>query len=475
MRHIVFLFAFLCVTSIDVMAKVPDWVKAKPSSSMYYTGVGMAPISNDDYIQKSKELALNDLISEIQINIESNSLFHRKEINREYFEEFKNEIKTSASANLEGYELVETWNDGTYYWTYYQLDKQEYADIMANRIYEATQQAYDFWSKGNALKQQGNIIGASQFYLKALKQIEQYSNRYLPYTESSGKTINLAVEIFNSLENVFKNITISTVPDIISFTPLGYGAYDVNVYVASKNTPLKDVPLSVTFAKGMGDIPDNVKTNEHGTAEVIISNISSKLAYQELRISLNLDKLGYDSNNFIIKQLSLNAPSITLPLVIEDSSLKAVVYSFDDDCSSLANTLSNYFAQNYFDIVNEEDSADVRIFIDASVRRGGVVKGELYDMVETYASCTITLTELNTERIITSVSVSDVRSLAPVKSSQSKINATVQRDMFKRLKPQLEAKLKEARFNKRVVVTPQDESVEDEFENLEDIPSTPEI
>ncbi|MBE6317427.1 MAG: hypothetical protein E7081_00400 [Bacteroidales bacterium] len=471
MRFIVLLFTLLCFSAIDASAKTPDWVKSKPSKPMYYTGVGMAPISGNDYIQKSKELALNDLISEIQIDIESNSLFQRQEINREYFEEFKNQIKTSASASLEGYELVETWNDGSYYWTYYQLDKQEYADIIANRIADATQHAYDFWSKGNSLKRQGNVIGASQFYLKALKQIEQYTNRYLPYTEPSGQTINLAVEIFNSLENVFKDITISTNPKVISFTPLSLNAYQVNILVTSNDMSLKDVPLSAKFAKGKGDVTGSVKTNENGMAAIIISNISSKLAYQELAISLDVEKLGYDNNNAIIKKLISDIPSVSIPLIIEESSLSAVIYSYDDNCSSLANNISNYFAQNYFDIVDEEDSADVSIVIEPLIRPGGIVKGELYDMLETYASCTITLTELNSGKIITSVSINDIRSLAPVNSSRSKILSTTQRDLFKKLKPQLEAKLKEARFSKRVKMVPE----EVEEEEPEEISSTPEL
>ena len=475
MRTLVFLLTLLFITTPNISAKTPNWVKSKPTNSMYYIGIGMAPISGDDYIQKSKEMALNDLTSEIQINVESNSLFHRQEINKEYFEEFKNLIKTSTSANLEGYELVETWNDGQFYWSHYRLDKPEYADIIETRISDATQHAYDFWSKGNYLKQQGNIIGASQFYIKAMKQIEQYSNRYLPYTVSFKQTINLPVEIFNSLESIFKDVNISTDPNIISFAPLSNNAYNVKVFVTSNGNPLNDVPLSISFVKGIGEIPPNVKPNENGTTDIIISNISSKLAYQELKISLNLDKLGYDKDNFIIKQLYANAPYTTLPLVIEDTSLRAVIFSFDNNCSSLTNSVSNYLAQNYFDIVNEEDSADVRIVINTQVKKGGIVKGELYDMVETYASCTITLSELNTERIITSVSINDIRSLAPIKSSKSKIKTTAQRDLFKRLKPQLEKMLKEARFTKRVIVNPEYENFEDELEDFEEISSTPDL
>lgn len=472
-NHIIFTLSFLL--SLNALANEPAWIKSKPTNPLYYTGIGMARISEDnDYIQRSKELALNDLISEIQIDIESNSLFNRQEINREYFEEFKNEIKTSTSATLEGYELVETWNDGTYYWSYYQLDKEEYNELVASRISDATQHAYDFWQKGNQLKQQGDIIGASHLFLNALKQIENYSNRYLPYTDDMGQTINLAVEIFNSIENIFKDINISADPETISFTSLSYNAYNVDIYVTSNNTPLKDIPLSLHFSKGNGDIPSKVKTNDSGIANVIISNVSSKLAFQEITISLNLDKLGYDNNSFIMEKLISKAPVLKIPMVVEDTSLSAVVYSYDDNCANIVNSLSNYLAQNYFDIVTDEDSADVRIIIDASIKEGGTVKGELYDMIEVYSSCTVTLTELNSERIISSVSINDIRSLAPVNYSDSRVNATAQRDLFKRLKPQLEAKLKDARFSKRIISNSQntDEYIETEFE---DTPSTPDL
>ena len=46
--------------SLSAEIATPDWVKAKPSSMIYYTGVGSASLSDADYRESAKEKALAD-------------------------------------------------------------------------------------------------------------------------------------------------------------------------------------------------------------------------------------------------------------------------------------------------------------------------------------------------------------------------------------------------------------------------------
>ena len=98
----------LMPNSLSAEIATPDWVKAKPSSMIYYTGVGSASLSDADYRESAKEKALADLISEIDVEIESSSLLSRSEVSGLFSESYANDIRSRAKASLEGHELVES-------------------------------------------------------------------------------------------------------------------------------------------------------------------------------------------------------------------------------------------------------------------------------------------------------------------------------------------------------------------------------
>src|SRR5262245_17154640 len=116
-------------TPVNTEAERPDWVKARPASSGYYIGVGLASKSRGDHQETAKKNALNDLASEISVTVEGNSLLYTLDQKTRFDESFTSTIKTTTTELIEGFELVDTWENGTEYWTYYRLSKAEHARI----------------------------------------------------------------------------------------------------------------------------------------------------------------------------------------------------------------------------------------------------------------------------------------------------------------------------------------------------------
>ena len=103
----------------------PEWVQARPTSQIYYVGIGSARKTADPngYMQAAKQSALADLASDISINISSNSVLSAFETQQRFFEDYSSTIKADAQKELEGYEIVETWEDLTNYWVYYKIGR----------------------------------------------------------------------------------------------------------------------------------------------------------------------------------------------------------------------------------------------------------------------------------------------------------------------------------------------------------------
>ncbi len=473
MKLTTFFTLMLAVSMTAIAGNRPAWVDSKPSSIMYYTGVGSALISEGDYQKKSKDIALNDLVSEIQVEIESNSLFQRQEVNFDYSESFKQDIKTKTTADLEGYELVGTWNDGTRYWSYYQLDKDHYAKLMAKRIADATSRAYDYWTKGNTAASQGDLLTAAQLYASGLQTVERYANKSLNYTTPSGKTIDVAIELNNSMSTLFNGVTLKAAPESLSVEPFSATAQQVNVGVFAGSTPVRGMRLAAKFVKGAGDVAITTVTGADGIATMTISNVSSRLPYQEINVKMDLDIMGKFESRYmkaLMDKTLATMPSVSLPLVVSQPTLRAVLCTDNyEDNQNLLNAISRYLSQNYFDIVKNEADADVKVDVRASFRVGTRVPGELYDMKEIYTSCNITMTDLNSGAIVTMFGIDDVRSLAPFTSSVKKAHVTASREMFKKLKPVMEREMRKTHFAPRVKETKATSDAESDDASTPDI------
>ena len=96
----------------------PEWLKNRPVRSKFYIGIGMAQKNNSaqDYHQVAKENALQDLSSEINVNISSNITVKLTENADRIQEELRSQIQTSTKASLEGYEMVDSWENDQEYW-----------------------------------------------------------------------------------------------------------------------------------------------------------------------------------------------------------------------------------------------------------------------------------------------------------------------------------------------------------------------
>lgn len=107
----------------------------QPSNNGFkYIGVGFAEKGKGtNYQIEAKKNALYDLTSEIKVNISSNSVLYTVQNNSNFNENFNSLIKLSNTDNIEGYTLVDSYENDKQYWVYYQLDKQEYANLKAQK------------------------------------------------------------------------------------------------------------------------------------------------------------------------------------------------------------------------------------------------------------------------------------------------------------------------------------------------------
>lgn len=199
------------------VAPQPDWVKARVSSPIYYYGIGAARKTFDvsQYQQAARQNALADMASEISISISSNSVLHAFESNLNFREDFTSTIRAQAQQDLEGYELVDTWDDLENYWVFYRLSKAQHQELKERRKNDAATRSLDFFTSGINSRGNGDIRIAMVQLIKALEPIKPYFSEPLP-VEFNGQQIFLGNEIFKELSATLSQIEVVAQGDNIS-------------------------------------------------------------------------------------------------------------------------------------------------------------------------------------------------------------------------------------------------------------------
>ncbi|WP_321514853.1 LamG-like jellyroll fold domain-containing protein [Marinifilum fragile] len=416
----------------------PSWVSSRPINTMYYTGIGHAEKSQEDYMKVAKQKALSDLVSEIEVKVASNSLLNTLEDNAQVSTSFKEDIKVEAQRTIEDYQLVEAWENETEYWVYYQLNKYDYKEKERIRIERIQQKAYDNLQKAKRQKISGNLSGAIFNYVEGLKLIQNDLNKNLAY-QVNGETIYLGNELYQSLLGAFDDVQLSAIPSSLKAQNFQAVKEPVSLIAKQGAYSIANLPLKAEFTSGSGELNANLLTNEHGSAKLQILNVTSKQSRQVVRIKPDMEKL-CAANDKMVRNLIRTIKSIPeaqVTIELEEQTLKAFLRQGQYGNSALIKSVKRILSNNYFNFVPNESSADIIVDVSEEFRQGGIVSGEMYNMKEYFTSVSLQIVKRNTQETVFQYSVNDQRSLAPESTSESTARMSASRNVLKKMQRKL--------------------------------------
>jgi hypothetical protein len=182
---------------------MPEWVRQRPVSSLYYYGIGIIPKVGAPmlYEDKAKERALADISSQINATIKSETFLYQVEDRNGVMEYLQNRIKSTSSEYLEGYEYVEKWEDLSNMYVFYRLSKQKHQEVKARRKRDAFKAASEKYILGIQLSDQGKHVEA----------IENFLSGYLNESTSTlveGKDTDLVAESKKQMNEIIHSVMI---------------------------------------------------------------------------------------------------------------------------------------------------------------------------------------------------------------------------------------------------------------------------
>ena len=453
MKHwflFILVISWFCFPLSGQQTNRPDWVKQHPVSGLSYIGIGMAEISEGDYQQKAKQNALSDLVSEIQVVIAANSLLNTLEDDGNVKQTFAESIRTEARAEIENFRLVDSWRSDNEYWVYYELNKDDYAALVAARRQKAIRNGFDFWYKGHITLQQGDLMTAIELFSNGMEAIRPVLNQEL-FCSYEGKTINLATELYAALAGVFDGITIVLNPVTVSVTPFQGIREPIAIGVYRNGNPLRNIRLKAEFVSGSGDLSSMSPTDESGVAALYVRNITSKQAQQEIGISLIDDVFSLfrkGSYAALFKQMLSSLPRATLTINTVQTQTSAYVRSAQSDIEAVERTVKSLLNNHFFNVVASPSEADIIVTLDNKCRKGNTVPGELYNFIEFFSTLGIKIENNRTGQTMLNYSINDERTLVPENKSASQGKNMAARELIKRLNREFARELKKITFDR---------------------------
>ena len=370
----------------DLQNAKPAWLNAKPYQDGYYVGVGH---SNKDginnYIQSAKKSALEDMVSEIKVNVSSTSVLSQIDANKEFQEKYEQIINTTAADEIEEFEQVDAWQDDRNYWVYYRLSKQRYKEIKDEQKRNAVTLALDFFTKAKQSERSGENVQALGFYFQGFRSIEKYLAEPIRL-EFEGKEILLTNEIYANIQQLLDKIQLSAEPsEIVVNRRIAESGQTVLVkafYKDGKKT-IMDLPLSAAFEKGSGDVFPYYKTDVSGQSKMLITKISSRDLEQTVGVKVNLLSFAGENPSDIYKLVAQKSivPKTNIllrvhrPLVYVTAAEKSLGNIRSNQ--QLSNKLKNFLTNSGFELTEVREKAELWVDVSSDSEKGAV-SGSIY-------------------------------------------------------------------------------------------------
>ncbi|MFN6377707.1 MAG: ARPP-1 family domain-containing protein [Flavobacteriales bacterium] len=318
MKTVLFTALILILWTSKSYAQQPDWITNRPNSSLHYIGIASAEKNNTNYQKIAKRNALDDLLSEIRVTIQSVSILNQMDNNGVFKEEYQSIIKSTVADEIENLELVATHEDETHYYVYYRILKEEYANQKQRNKEQAQKMALQFFEKAKSAESTKDYVTAIDFYLQSLLAIKAYWGENIEVTYD-GKSIFLAIESYTQLQKLLDSINLTSDAQTINFNSRTENKTLVIQAKDNENNTISKVPLMVSFLPQRAQ-QKNYFTNENGQASITLG-LTNNVDFNQVEVILNLknfSKGSSDDRYYQYLMQSLRCPTQKIDIVIPD-------------------------------------------------------------------------------------------------------------------------------------------------------------
>lgn len=394
-KHIVLLVSFFlflaCGSSKNnstVLENAPEWVVKTPVNNFNYIGIGMASKASSDYREKAQKMALTEISNSISVTVSSNNSLNVFQYDDTFNEFYRMNSMVSSAAFLEGYDVVDVFENENYYYTYLSLSKQKHQELKRARINKALESSLFKFDYAKKLTLEKNFTEAIKQQIYALEDISEFLSEDLRYKENQVEKpyvsylMNSIFTSLNQIEIQFPskqlNIKHASDPKEIYIQP---------ITVVSQNKPLSMIPVSVFYSWQPGQKLDLI-TESNGNITLIVPRNCSKNNLEKINILLDTYSLVKNiSQNRVVQKIFENYQSKKFEFTVTKKlpTVELDVFLIEKNrknLNALEDELFQLFAADYFTLASKNVKKDFTITIENKKVENLQVNGKISTKLE---------------------------------------------------------------------------------------------
>jgi len=364
----------------------PKWTMERPNMPTHYIGISWVSKVEFPYTAKevARENALNALAQEIRVKVSSTSLMSTLQVNDWVDKSFTENIESTVVEDLEGYNLIDEYENKDEVFVYYSLSKSEYARILEKRKQATLGVAYGHYVDASRKHAEGEISVAVERYLIGLDYMSGYLGELNPFRGEDGVIFDLDRALFNGLSDCISQLKISSTEDLSNIyitLDNGYtGAHSVTVMANDKVAG--GISLSYTYDRGTIPARGTTVTSGDGKAIILMNGFDPGTTRSELIIEVNLVSLkSILSSTSPLGPLvnGLKSTPLRIPMTLESPKVRIVgdelMFGIKKDKNIFISALRSAMSEQGIDIVEGSytgsDALTLRVHADTQAGGSG--------------------------------------------------------------------------------------------------------
>ena len=375
----------MVVSLVFAQAK-PQWVTNHPLDSAYYIGIAFCEKSKPNYMECSKSIALESIASEIMIKVSSENQQYIKERNDFFESSFTSTIKTQTTNELEGYEVVDIWQDSRSYWVYYHLSKTKYASLLTEKVMSEYNISKQFLEDGLIHLNNKDFTSSLSSFLQANLLIQHNLSRpsVSDYTSKSWALYEQSKKQIIDLLSRIHLLTDQNEVQIAFYNPKKVTLKAQVVYKEfnGAQTIIPNMPIRFTFEKGSGILSDSiVYSSNHGLISNTLLKIKSPESKQSILCEVSIETLLLNPSKMeFLQSISKgNLSRVRFNINVEKAiiNINSIEQNLGIPITSkiIEPSLINFLKSNGFNITPNPKEAEYSISINANTRKGTQMNG----------------------------------------------------------------------------------------------------
>jgi len=378
----------------------PQWITSHPNAENYWFGIGSVekPFYGDDIREEARSNALNEIASQISVDVSASFEKVTTEHDLSLDEFAKSVVQTRVDNNLPNIEMVDSYESKNRYYLLARLSQITYYETIEKKRRNAVKTAMGLLDKAES----EFSVQTFSFVNEAMQELAPYMDVPIEeeYPLGSEKKINLNSYI-KLLANSFVD-RLSIFPDETEIEiKLGFTRdvkLGVQIIDKQTNTPLDHIPVS---GKLQGDDAGiSVLSDAGGHCTFPLPILEVKTAIQYVNFMVNMDDLIGASHLFG------NLPQVQAQSIIKVVPPDILVQitennlGVETDNPYVAPVIMEFFAEHYS--ANFVDSNDADIIISGSINTRSISDmPNNYGIYQVFADVTLSISNGETgEKII---------------------------------------------------------------------------